>query len=114
MSRLSATLCFAVGLSTACCLGYLAGMFAPRMALLPLEAVFFTLLFFCFLFSRDDHNAPLFTPVAAVTSAAWVAEASRFNVLFLGDIALVMLPIWFLLAVVFFARYNALKKKESS
>lgn len=102
-----------MALFAACCLGYLTGMYAPRMALLPLEAVFFALLLFCFLFSRNDHDAPLFTPVAAITSAAWFAEASRFNVLFLGDIAVAMLPIWFVLSVVFFARYYALKQKDA-
>lgn len=114
MSRITATLLFAFGLAAACGLGYLLGLYGPRLAMLPLEAIFFTLLLFCFLFNREDHAPPLFLPLASVTFAAWIAHAERYSIMFLGGISQVGLVACFALAVIFYARYKHLQRKQSA
>lgn len=114
MSRTSATILFALGLAVACGLGYLLGLYAPPVALLPLEALFFTFLVACFLFNRDDHTPPLFLPLASVTFAAWIAQADRFNMLFLGEISVAGLVASYALAVIFYLRYKHLRLKQAT
>lgn len=114
MSRFSAFLLFALGLAAACGAGFLLGNYAPRLLIWPLEAIFFTLLLFSFLFNRAEDNLPLFSPALAVMSAIWLAEAPRFSVMFMGDIALFTLPIGYVLALIFFARALQLRHRHET